>query len=213
MLVGAGALVVGSGARGATTAHPPATSAHRHAAQPPEALHAREVLTQAEYEILDAIVARLIPADANGPGAREAGAARYIDRALAGALATSRAAYNAGLAAIEDLARANGGKGFAALAPAAQDSVLARVEKGGQPGFVGDSAAFFLLVRAHTLQGTFGDPYYGGNADFIGWDLIAYPGIQMPVPANAQRLGAHPPPHRESAYSDGMFTSGGGHGH
>ena len=32
------------------------------------------------------------------------------------------------------------------------------------------------MVRTHTLQGTFGDPYYGGNANFVGWDLIGYPG-------------------------------------
>ena len=33
------------------------------------------------------------------------------------------------------------------------------------------------MVRTHTLQGTFGDPYYGGNANFVGWDLIGFPGF------------------------------------
>ena len=28
------------------------------------------------------------------------------------------------------------------------------------------------------MQGTFGDPYYGGNANFVGWDLIGYPGVR-----------------------------------
>ena len=46
--------------------------------------------------MLDAIVARLIPTDANGPGATEARAAHYIDRALGGALASSRQAYTVG---------------------------------------------------------------------------------------------------------------------
>jgi gluconate 2-dehydrogenase gamma chain len=51
------------------------------------------------------------------------------------------------------------------------------VESGSATGFAGSSAAFFNMVRTHTLQGTFGDPYYGGNANFVGWDLIGYPGF------------------------------------
>src|SRR5688572_28490121 len=39
-------------------------------------------LTAAEADLLEAICARIIPTDANGPGAREARAAHYIDRAL-----------------------------------------------------------------------------------------------------------------------------------
>ena len=49
------------------------------AVSPREAL---ETLTAAESDILEAIVARLIPADDNGPGAAEARAAHDIDRAL-----------------------------------------------------------------------------------------------------------------------------------
>ena len=52
-------------------------------------------LTPAEAATLEAIVARLIPADASGPGALEAGAARYIDGALGSALAAQRPAYAA----------------------------------------------------------------------------------------------------------------------
>src|SRR4051812_46470976 len=60
---------------------------------------ALESFTASEAELMDAIVARLIPTDAHGPGATEANAVGYIDRALAGALASSRAAYTSGLAA------------------------------------------------------------------------------------------------------------------
>ncbi|GIS97800.1 MAG: hypothetical protein CM1200mP25_0370 [Acidobacteriota bacterium] len=38
---------------------------------------------------------------------------------------------------------------------------------GGGAGFMGSSAAFFSMVRGHVLQGTFGDPYYGGNENFL----------------------------------------------
>ena len=50
---------------------------------------ALETLTAAEGVTLTAIVGRLIPSDESGPGAADAGAARYIDRALGDALASS----------------------------------------------------------------------------------------------------------------------------
>ena len=37
------------------------------------------------------------------------------------------------------------------------------------------------------MQGTFGDPYYGGNANFVGWDLLGYPGIRTMVSAAEQQ--------------------------
>jgi hypothetical protein len=52
-------------------------------------LEALETLTATEADILEAICARLIPSDENGPGAAEARAAHYIDRALTGPLRTS----------------------------------------------------------------------------------------------------------------------------
>jgi gluconate 2-dehydrogenase gamma chain len=146
-----------------------------------------EHLTAEEADLLDAVVARLIPADANGPGAREAHAAHYIDRALGGALAASRPAYASGLAALDRYSRSSRGKRFAELAPIDQDSVLIDVETGAATGFAGGSAAFFALVLNHTHQGMFGDPYYGGNANFVGWDLIGYPGIRTMVTAADQQ--------------------------
>ena len=148
-----------------------------------------EHLTAVEADILEAVVARLIPTDANGPGAAEARAAHYIDRALGGALAASRQAYTAGLASLDRYARSARGKAFTELTAADQDAVLVEAENGSATGFSGSSTAFFNLVLAHTLQGTFGDPYYGGNANFVGWDLIAYPGIRTMVStADQQQL-------------------------
>jgi len=164
-----------------------------------------EHLTATEADVLEAIVARLIPSDANGPGAKEARAARYIDRALAGALASSRPLYAAGLAAVDQLAQSSRGKPFKDLPPEEQDAILTDVEDGNPPPFAG-AAAFFTLVRAHTLQGTFCDPYYGGNANFVGWDAIGYPGVRTLVTADEQRLGADVPSNHRSAYDYEMFT-------
>jgi gluconate 2-dehydrogenase gamma chain len=167
-----------------------------------------ENLTATEADLLEAIVARLIPTDANGPGAAEARAAHYIDRALGGALASSRPAYTSGLAALDRYARSSRGKTFTELSATDQDSVLIDVETGAATGFTGSSAQFFALVLNHTHQGTFGDPYYGGNANFVGWDLIGYPGIRtMVTAADQQQLekGALKSNHK-SAYDYQNFT-------
>jgi gluconate 2-dehydrogenase gamma chain len=174
-----------------------------------------ENLTATEADLLEAIVARLIPTDANGPGATEARAAHYIDRALGGALAGSKAAYSSGLAALDRYARWSRGKAFGELSATDQDSVLIDVETGAATGFTGSSAQFFALVLNHTHQGTFGDPYYGGNANFVGWDLIGYPGVRtMVTAADQQQLekGALKPNHK-SAYDYQNFTKAGPHEH
>jgi hypothetical protein len=56
-------------------------TASRPAVGPADRREALEALTAAEAVTLEAIVARLIPSDASGPGATEARAAHYIDRA------------------------------------------------------------------------------------------------------------------------------------
>ena len=164
-----------------------------------------EHLTAAEADVLEAIVERLIPGDAQGPGAKEARAARYIDRALGGALSSSRPLYASGLAAVEHAAQSSRGKAFKELRPDEQDEILSSFEAGRVEQFAG-AAAFFALVRAHTIQGTFCDPYYGGNAGFVGWDLIGYPGVRTLVTAEDQRLGAEVPFNHKSAYDYEMFT-------
>jgi gluconate 2-dehydrogenase gamma chain len=175
---------------------------------------ALETLTAAEADVLEAIVARLIPTDENGPGAAEARAAHYIDRALAGPLATSRAAYALGLAGVDGYAKASKGAPFAELSAADQDAVLLDMENKIATGFETNLSVFFEMVRAHTIQGTFSDPYYGGNANFVGWDLIGYPGIRMAVSEDEQRMKVKPTAIRKSAYDDEMFTmKGGNRGH
>jgi gluconate 2-dehydrogenase gamma chain len=164
-------------------------------------------LTATEAATLEAMVARLIPSDANGPGALEAGAARYIDGALANALAAQRPVYVAGLAALDAYARSAAGRSFAELAPEQQDAMLTDLEQNRAAGFSPSSAAFFELVLGHTLEGTFGDPHYGGNRDYIGWELLGYPGLRLAVTAEQQRMNAALEPNLGSAYDSAMFDA------
>ena len=165
-----------------------------------------ETLTPAEGDTLHAIAARLIPSGGNGPGGAEAGAARYIDRALGGALSGNREIYRSGLAAVDRHAQASKGAPFARLPAADQDAVLTDMENNLATGFTPSAEVFFNLVRAHTIQGTFCDPYYGGNVNFAGWDLIGYPGVRLAVSAGDQRLDARPSPTHRSAYDHAMFA-------
>ncbi len=227
-------LLRGAGAVGAAAAVPAALVTSHAEPVPsasPQAPPARaasprtfEHLSAAEADLLEAVVDRLIPTDQYGPGALDAGVLRYIDRGLGGALSATKPAYVAGLAALDAYARASRGAGFLALSGTDRDSVLIDVETGAARGFAGSSAQFFSMVLAHTRQGMFGDPFYGGNANFAGWDLLGYPGVRTMVSAadqQAYEAGTLRPNHR-SAYDTESFQKAtvrhdsreeAGHGH
>ena len=192
---------------GAVTALPLSVIVPTQASESPQ--EPFEILTAAESDTLEAIVGRLIPADENGPGAAEARAAHYIDRALTGPLASSRIAYSSGLEALNRYAVTSRGAPFTELATSDQDAVLSDMESNAATGFTPDSSAFFNLLRTHTIEGTFCDPYYGGNANFVGWDLIGYPGVRTIVTPDQQRMDDSPTPNHRSAYDYTMFTKGG----
>ena len=67
---------------------------------------------------------------------------------------------------------------------------------------------FFNTLRTHTIQGTFSDPFYGGNANYVGWDLIGYPGVRIGVPAEYQQWNTELKPNHQSAYDTDMFSKG-----
>jgi gluconate 2-dehydrogenase gamma chain len=133
----------------------------------PVALTARELAT------VRAVVGRLIPTDDLGPGADEAGVHVFIDRALAAHYGADLPRYQAMLAALDTAAE---GDGFASLPPERQDELLTRFAAGD---LADAPQGGFALVLEHTREGMFGDPVYGGNQNFAGWDLIGYPGIKL----------------------------------
>src|ERR1700722_212909 len=128
-------------------AGPPAVAAAVHDYQP-------KFFTADEWQFLCAAVDRLIPPDAEGPGAVEAGVPEFIDRQMdtpyaQGALwymqgpyyevrpelgyqmkFTPRDIYRIGIAASDRWVQAMRGKRFAALDGATQDGLLAQMEDG-----------------------------------------------------------------------------------
>ena len=83
--------------------------------------------------------------------------------------------------------------------PAAIVDLLTAMDKGTATGFA-NSQQFFNRVRRLTLEGMFGDPFYGGNRNFAGWDLLRYPGPRLVVGPEQQRMDKLPEPYRRSAY-------------
>jgi len=172
-----------------------------------------KTLTRLEYDTLDAICSRIIPTDENGPGAREAKAVRYIDWGLSGSLnnvaagggLTVRAQYAAALAAVEAFSLSTKGQSFAKLTPSDQDTIVTALQNSQIPN---SPMGFFNTIRTHTIEGTFSDPYYGGNYNCTGWDLIKYPGVRTTVPAEYQQWGVELKPNHLSAYDHDMFKKG-----
>jgi len=167
-----------------------------------------------EGRAAEAAVARLIPADDTGLGAKEAGVAVFIDRQLAGAWGsgdhlyrhapflagtpqqgyqlafTPAEMFRLGFAKLDEAARKAHGAAFADLTPEQQDGLLAEAEHGKLDFGVLPSAAFFGALLDATMEGFFSDPMYGGNRDKIGWKLVGFPGVHASYANDIERHNA-----------------------
>ena len=153
-------------------------------------------LDAAQRAILNAFVDRIVPRDELGAGALDAGAADYIDIQLGGYLSGEKASILEGLAALDTFAKSSQGANFADLSNEKRDAVLTAIDAGQAPNL----RAFFTRARRLTLEGMFADPYYGGNKNFVGWDLIRYPGPRPAVGPEDQRMGVEIKPYHRSAW-------------
>ena len=141
-------------------------------------------LTAEQAAVLEAALTRLIPADELGPSAVGAGVAQYIQAALEGWHRLHADTYAAGLASLAQLALATHGRDFAQCGDAERDELLAQLERDEATG------AFFELLRAHAIEGMFGDPRWGGNGERAGWQLLGYEGPRQEWTAQDQQLRA-----------------------
>lgn len=188
---------------------PSARAASRDQASPA----APAYLTASERAFVDAAVARILPSDDLGPGAREAGVTAFIDRQLAGEYGRAESWYMQGpwrhgteqqgyqlpltpaqlyrdaIAAIDEHARRRDGKSFAELAADEQDRLLDALDK--DQLHLGDVPVhpFFEMLVQNTVEGFLSDPIYGGNLDFVGWKLIGFPGPRYNYMDEIDRYG------------------------
>jgi gluconate 2-dehydrogenase gamma chain len=198
--IGAGIVELASGSHQSAVAAAPSSEF--------SATDSPQVLTMTEVVVLQAVLDRLIPSDQNGPGAKEAKVWRYIDINLGGQYASLQPMYSQGLAALDRYAQQSQGKAFSRLDAAQQDQILKGMEAGTGPGGAAGKP-FFRTLRNHALEGMFGDPAHGGNAGFVGWQLIGYPGPYLVAKAEYQQLGTKVPLLKKSTYDFPNFRTPG----
>jgi hypothetical protein len=101
---------------------------------------------------------------------------RFIARQLEGDLRELRPAFDQ-LARLLDLwsQRNYAGKGFTALSPADQDTILEQLARGQIPARGFPQEALFRALHSLTLEGYLSDPVHGGNDAQAGWRAIGFP--------------------------------------
>ena len=154
------------------------------------------VLAPEQRRILSALVDRIIPKDELGPSATECGVLDYIDGCIADFLAAEKPEILQRLAEVDAFALASQGAALAELPAEKQDEVLVAIDNNQVPSL----KAFFDRIHRLTLEGMFGDPSYGGNRNFAGWDLIRYPGAKLASSPQDQKMSTPPVPYRRQLY-------------
>jgi gluconate 2-dehydrogenase gamma chain len=123
-------------------------------------------LTEPEGRTLHAFARQIVPSEKGRPGADEAGAVTFVDRAFGMPFFVDRVpAMRRGLAELDTRAKAAGARnGFASLANAGQITLLREIQE----------TPFFTVARALVVIGVLADPKYGGNRGEVGWSLVGY---------------------------------------
>lgn len=144
-------------------------------------------LTPAEGAAMRALAAQIIPSEDDAPGAEEAGAVYFVDRALRHPYFVDRGALiRAGLANLDARARTvdERATGFASLGSAEQRQLVRQIARD----------PFFAAARMLVVVGVLADPSYGGNRDHAGWKLLGIDHQPAYVPPfgwyDAQRAGS-----------------------
>ena len=112
-----------------------------------------------------AIAAQIVPSGTT-PGAREAHAVYFTDRALSTFFASWASDYRAGLTEFQSKFHA-ANPSAASFAAASSDEQIAFLK-------TVDHTPFFETERTLTLLGMFSSPKYGGNYQGSGWKLMGF---------------------------------------
>ena len=200
-------VVIGSGSVGAVAAASTAQAAERAtaggSASATTGAWKPQFFNEREWAFINAAVARLIPADELGPGAREAGVPEFIDRQMNTPYATGsiwymqgpfnpdvpkemgyqlplvpKQIYNLGIADADEWCQGQYHQPFAGLTPEQQDAALSQFEAGSAAFKQLPSSLFFSYLLQNTREGFFSDPIHGGNKGMVGWTLINFPGAR-----------------------------------
>jgi gluconate 2-dehydrogenase gamma chain len=156
-----------------------AASAHARKAAQSSAPAKLEFFSAEQAKEIDALTACIVPTD-DMPGAREAGAVYFIDRALTTFAKDDQSSYREGLpqlqARVQELFP--GVQKFSAATPEQQDKILNSFDEHAEPSRRAfrprAGTPFFETLRTHTIIAFLIDPDSdsGGNRDAAGWKVI-----------------------------------------
>ncbi len=123
-----------------------------------------------EYAALERLTELILPSDGT-PGAREAGAAEFVDF-MVGSDPSVQYRFRYGLTWLDTRARRDHGRPFTKLAEAEQVALLEPLayEARHRPGD-DEGRAFFKLIREYTVMG-----FYTSR---IGLEQLDYPGLKI----------------------------------
>jgi hypothetical protein len=124
-----------------------------------------QFFSPSEAADVGAIAAQIVPSGVT-PGAREAHAVYFTDRALSTFFADWAPEYRAGLMEFQSKFHA-ARPGAASFAAASSDEQIAFLK-------TVDHTPFFETERMLTLLGMFTSPKYGGNYEGSGWKLMGF---------------------------------------
>ena len=102
------------------------------------------------------------------------------ERSFNGPVVGLQERYDSGLDALDRLAQERSGARFATLSLDDRRALLMTADE-----------AFVAEAYAHAVEGTYGDPVYGGNFELRGWAAIGYEGDRQPIGYTARQM-SHP---------------------
>ena len=170
-----------------------------------------------EWLTVSSFVERLIPTDAEGPGALDSHVPEFIDRQMNlpyghGSewylrppyvktspvfgyqfLFTPRDIYKQGLSALNNATEQRYGRPFHQLDATERDSVLALMEKGNITLSAVPAKLLFSQILKNCKEGYFSDPIHGGNYPMGAWKMIGYPGARADFMDWVDRYGERYP--------------------
>ena len=124
-------------------------------------------------------------------GEEVAGLPDFLTAQRGGTLVGLRDLYRDGLAQVDSVALGAKGAPFAALGTDDQDAVLALLDS--TDVFPVDpirGKSFLDIVIAHTIEGCYSAPEYGGNAGGAGWRMLGIEGDDQPLGFSIFRIPA-----------------------
>jgi gluconate 2-dehydrogenase gamma chain len=168
----------------------------------------RRYLGETGRRQVEALFEAILPGTPTSPGARDVGAAHFLDGLLAvdghelHEVPAWRHLYAAALPALDRVARDRFDRPLADLDVAQATELLRDLEAGrlggGLPAGV-DPRQLFATLRDHCIEGCLADPRWGGNRNRVAWRWLGYAapaedfqrgpdGTLLPASSNVARM-------------------------